>query len=159
MLTPIERKWSEWMKMLGPLDVINIEPQPLPSNDGGMPEVMVEGLQSPDSPGRSIVLLELKDNDSVEKFADAFLPRSQSSDLHGNVALLRSGIFSSYDVAGDVYFIGNISWYEAMRIWMTQYYWLLLIVAILASMLLAGWFLDSLERLAEARLRLEEDAD
>jgi len=157
MITPLERKWASWSQVLAPAGLASSAPVDWPSNVGGAPDMMVEGLESPASPGRSIVLMEMKDDAAVAKFADAFLLRAQSSDLHGSVGLLRWGKFTSYDIPGNNYFIGNITWYTQMRIWMAQYYWALLVVVMVLSLLLGGWVVEALERKAAMRLQASED--
>jgi cellulose synthase (UDP-forming) len=151
VLTPLQRRWAQ---LLGNFGITNAGPATPPSNDGGPPDAMVEELESPSAPGRTIVMIVLKENGSVEKFADAFLPRSQSSDLNGSVSLLRGNLFTSYSVESKVYFIGNITWYAAMRIWMTQYYLALLLIVIVLSLILAGWTRQMLDRKAAIRLKL-----
>ena len=51
--------------------------QNLPSNQPAVPDAMVEEIPSPASPGRSIVLVSLRENSSADEFAGVFLDRSQ----------------------------------------------------------------------------------
>jgi hypothetical protein len=44
-----------------------------------------------------------------------------------------------------------------MRIWMAQYYWALLVVVMVLSLLLGGWVVEALERKAAMRLQASED--
>ena len=130
----VSRRWSA---MLG-----NDATQGQPSNVAGVPDALVEEIESPSSPDRSIVLVELKDNASADVFADVFFDRSQTHDITGSVSLLQMSKFASYPMNGETYRVGNISWYAMMRIWLTQYFLLLLLVTALsfpAALWMRGW--------------------
>ena len=92
-------------------------------------------------------------DDAVDKFANAFLERSQSSDISETVSLLRRERFGSYEVATPAYHVGYISNYALMRIWLAQYFWVLLIVVTAFSLLLASWTMDYLAHVAAVRLQ------
>ena len=127
------------------------------SNVSGVPSALVEEVQSPASPDRSIVLIVLKQDSSAGAFADVFLDRSQSRDMTGAVSLLQGAEFSSYAVEGGSYHIGNITWYAMMRIWLTRYFLLLLLLATALSFVLATWTRGWLARRARERLKLAEE--
>ena len=127
------------------------------SNVAGVPDALVEEVQSPASPDRSIVLIVLKQDASAGAFADVFLDRSQSRDITGAVSLLQGEKFSSYAVEGGSYHVGNITWYAMMRIWLTQYFLLLLLVVTALSFVLATWTRGWLARRARERLKLAEE--
>jgi cellulose synthase (UDP-forming) len=129
-----------------------------PSNVHGESDLMIEGLESPSYPGRSIVLLSLRNPQAVDEFADAFLERSQSSDISGSVSLLRNGKFNSFDMNTSTYHVGDISWYALMRLWFAQHFWLLLAAVSLLSLPLAGWIRDYLVWLAAKRVSVEDPA-
>ncbi|RXH58695.1 UDP-forming cellulose synthase catalytic subunit [Granulicella sibirica] len=124
-----------------------------PSNVHGVPDAMIEGIQSPYFAGRSIVVVAMRSDEAVDNFADAFLERSQSSDISQTVSLLRRERFGSYAVATPAYHVGNISNYALMRIWLAQYFWVLLIVVTAFSLLLASWTRDYLAHVAAVRLQ------
>jgi cellulose synthase (UDP-forming) len=129
-----------------------------PSNVNGAPDLMMEGLESPDYPGRSIVLLSIRTDKAVDEFADVFLERSQSSDISGSVSLLRNGQFTSYAMSPTNYHVGYISWYSLMRLWLAEHFWLLLCVVSLLCMVLAFWIRDYLIWLAEKRVEVDTAA-
>ena len=129
-----------------------------PSNQAGIPDMMIEGIESPTFPGRSIVVLSLRDDDAVDEFANVFLDRSQSSDIANTVSLLRDSKFSSYAVESPRYNVGYISNYSLLRIWLTRHFWILLGVVSLLSLVLAAWISDYLAWLAATRLRVDEPA-
>jgi hypothetical protein len=117
---------------------------------------MVEEIQSPASPGRSIVLVSLRQSSSADEFAGVFLDRSQSTDMNGSVTLMRNAQFVSYAMGGPVYRVGDITWYAVMRIWLTRHYLLLLIVVTLLSLLAAFWGYGWLSWHAQERLKLAQ---
>jgi cellulose synthase (UDP-forming) len=129
--------------------------QPMPSNADGMPEMMIEGIESPYFHGRSIVVMSLRNDDAVDDFADVFLERSQSSDIAQTVSLLRNGKFSSYAMESPEYHVGNIAKYPLMRVWLTEHFWVLLLVVCLLSLALATYARDYLALLAEQRLQVD----
>ena len=128
----------------------------LPSNDGGLTDALLEEVQSPSSVDRSIVAVVLRQQASADSFSKVLLDRSQSGDVSGLVSLLRNGVFESYAIEGQSYHVGIISWYAAMRIWLTQYFLLLLFVVTALSFLLAYWIRGWLSRRAGERLKLAE---
>jgi cellulose synthase (UDP-forming) len=124
----------------------------LPSNDDGRPDLMIEGLESPTGRGRSIVLVELKSDDVVDRFAEVFQERSQSSDISQSVSLLRKTSFTSYGVPTPGYHVGYISWYALMRIWLAEHFWVLLVAMLLLCLLLGRWIHELLVYMAAVRL-------
>jgi len=129
-------------------------PENLPSNMGGAPSLMMEGIESPFYPGRSIVVVSLRNDDAVEEFADVFLARSQSSDISHSVSLLLNRHFTSYAMESSAYHVGYISKYSLMRIWMAEHFWVLLCVVILLNLVIAAWIRDYLAWLASTRLQI-----
>ncbi|HEY0306783.1 MAG TPA: UDP-forming cellulose synthase catalytic subunit [Acidobacteriaceae bacterium] len=126
-----------------------------PSNVNGAPDLMIEGIQSPYYAGRSIVLMELRNDDAIDKFADVFLERSQSSDISHSVSLLRNGRFTSYDMAPFMYHVGYISSYALMRLWLAEHFWILLLVVTIFGLITARWVSDYISWRAANRLRVD----
>ena len=124
-----------------------------PSNDDIVPSAIIEGIESPYQPGRSIVLVALRDDRSEDEFTTAFFERSQSSDIAHSVSLLRGTQFTSYAVGTSDYRIGNISKYAEIRIWLAGYFWLMLPAVSLSSLILGKWMHEYLLRRAAVRLR------
>jgi cellulose synthase (UDP-forming) len=131
----------------------------LPSSLGGTPDVLLEEIESPSSPDRSIVLVALQQDTSAEVFADVFLDRSQSDDITSSVSLLRNGRFKSYPMNGPTYHVGDISNYAMMRIWLTQYFVILLLVVTGLSFVMGNWTRGWLSRRAHLRLKLVDDSE
>jgi cellulose synthase (UDP-forming) len=153
-LTPLEAASARWWAALVGQDVT----ERLPSNIGGIPDALVEEIESPVSPGRSIVAISLRQNESADTFASVFLDRSQSQDLTGSVSLLRNTTFESYLLSGDTYRVGDISWYATMRIYFTRYFLLLLLLVTDLSFVLAYYMYDWMRWHARDRLKLAETA-
>jgi len=124
----------------------------LPSNDEGIPDLMIEGLESPAGRGRSMVLVALQSDDVVDRFAEVFQERSQSSDISQSVSLLRKAGFTSYGMPTPGYHVGSISWYTLMRIWLAEHFWVLLVSMLLLCLLMGRWTQELLVYLAGERL-------
>jgi cellulose synthase (UDP-forming) len=140
-----------WSQIVG-----NPMTESLPSTTGATPDALVEEVESPSSADRSIVLIALRQDSSVNDFASVFLDRSQAGDISGSASLLRDAKFESYRLTGETYHVGNISWYAMMRIWFTQYFLLLLLAVMTLSLLVALWTRDWLSRRARERLKLAD---
>ena len=123
----------------------------------GVPDALVEEIESPTSSGRSIVVVALKEDESEETFADVFLDRSQTNDISGAVSLLQNSKFASYATGGGSYHVGSVSWYGVMRMWLRQHFLLLYLAVTALSMLVALWIREWLSRRARERLKLAED--
>jgi cellulose synthase (UDP-forming) len=140
--------WSRWTG--------SADSQEQPSNNNGIPDALVEEIQSPASPDRSIVLIALRQEPAADSFAAVLLDRSQSRDMTGSASLLVNSRFQSYSVRGRTYRVGAISWYATMRIWLTQYFLPLLAVVTVLSLVIARWINGWLARHAHQRLSLAE---
>ena len=126
--------------------------------EGGMPDALVEEIESPASQDRSIVLVDLKQDDSAAAFASALVARSQSTDMIGPVSLLRNSRFRSYSLDEPTYHVGDISWYATMRIYLTQHFLLLLLTVTALSLLAAFYAYEWMAWHARERLKSAEMA-
>jgi cellulose synthase (UDP-forming) len=138
-----------WQKLTGEKGQEN-----QPSNNAGIPDLLIEGIESPFYARRSIVLLEIRNDGAVDEFANIFLERSQSSDIAHSIALLRNEKFSSYETRSHTYHVGTISPYSQLRIWLAEHFWLLLCIVCVVSLLLAAWISEYLAWLAASRLEV-----
>jgi len=133
--------------------------QPVPgteiSSEDGLPDLLIEGVESPFFAGRSIVMVAIRNDMAVDEFADVFLDRSQSSDIAHTVSLLRNGAFASYALDTPEYHVGVISPYSLLRLWLAEHFWLLLAAVSLLSLVVAGYAKDYLVLLTAARLHVE----
>ena len=142
--------WPAW-----PHAAAKRDPFPI---DDIVSDAMVEEVESPSSPQRSFVLIALRDDAAAAPLAGAFIRRSQSDDMAHGVSLLRKGQFHSYSVEQSTWHLGDISWFATMRIWMTQYFVLLLLSVTALSFLLARWIREWFIQQAAERLKLAEPA-
>ncbi len=143
-----------WSKLTGTPFI-----QSRPSNYGSPPSALIEEIESPSSPDRSLVLISLSSDETSAAFSNAFLDKSLSNDLTGAVSLLRAGKFESYSMNGATYQTGEISWFALMRLWLARYFLLLLVVVTVLNLVVASWIREWLSRRAQDRLRLAETAE
>jgi cellulose synthase (UDP-forming) len=131
-------------------------------DEGTHPDAMVEEIESPVSAGRSIVTIVLRQKSAADKFAAALLDPSQSSGMAGSLTLLRDSTFQSFESNDVPYHVGDLSWFATMRLYLTRYFLLLLIVVLCLSFLTArfvyGWMAwHAQQRLILAEPSAEED--
>ena len=150
------KRWNRlWGLDAGQQDASDL----LNATDFGVPDAMVEEIESPTSPNRSIVAIALQRDASADTFASVFLDRSQTRDMSGSVSILRGTEFKSYSLGGAVYHLGDLSWYGQMRAWFLNYYLLLLFAVTALSLVMALWIRDWLSRHAQERLKLADPAE
>jgi len=151
--TLLKRRWMERLGLSGAPG--------LPSNPSGIPEALIEEIESPSSPDRSIVLIELRQDSSAEVFSNEFLDRSQSGDIAGSASVLANGHFQSYGMGAAAYHVGDVTWYAILRIWLTQHFLLLLLAVTAFMFMLASWIYGWMSWHARERLTVAgtEDKD
>ncbi|MDR3777416.1 MAG: UDP-forming cellulose synthase catalytic subunit [Terracidiphilus sp.] len=147
----ISQRWPGQLPLLD-----NFMNKSRPYDVAGVPDALVEEIQSPASPDRSIVLVQLKNDAAADTFAEIFLDRSQTDDITGTVSLLHNSKFESYAMDGPTYHMGNLSWYAQMRIWLGRHFLLLLLLVSALTFLLAWWIWGYLARCVRERLKLAE---
>jgi cellulose synthase (UDP-forming) len=145
----ISSRW--WSKLLG-----RTEPASLSPNEGGPPDAMVGETESPASPDRSIVTIVLRQSAAADEFAGTLQDPTLSSDMSRSLSLLRNSAFKSYASNVGTYHVGDISWYATMRIYLTQYFLLLLFLVLALSFLCARYVYGWMAWRAHQRLRLAD---
>ena len=135
-----------------------ITQQTLPQNLDGLPQLVIEAIENPTFAGRSIVVVASQNDEAIARFESVFPDRSQSSDVAHSLSVLGKTRFLSFDIPTDTYHVGNISKYALMRIWLTQYFWMLLIVVTAFCLLIARWTREYLRFVAKSRLQAAEIA-
>jgi len=125
----------------------------------GTPDAVIEGIKSPFSPDQvhSVVAIHFRDASIFEPFMSSFITVQQASDISGSVAVLHGAHFDSFRVGAQVYNVGVLPWWTRLRLWMMPYPWLVALVAVVLSFLLANWMRQWLRGRARARLRGMED--
>jgi cellulose synthase (UDP-forming) len=130
-----------------------------PAHVAGVPGALMEEIESPASPQRSIVVVALKQDSSADNFASVFLDRSQSGDITGTASLLLDSGFVSFPMGGSKYHAGDLSWYATMRTWFFQHFLLLLLACAGLIFIVGRWARDWLSFRARERLILAETAN
>ena len=120
---------------------------------GGLPDALVEGIEWPSGSGRSVVVMAVRDQQSIPSFLTNFLKSSQSSDVSQSVSVLHGTRFVSYRIGNDVYHVGSISAWTWMNLLFSQYPWLVVIAAFIICFLLATLLRAVLRRRARVRLQ------
>jgi cellulose synthase (UDP-forming) len=120
---------------------------------GGLPDTIIEGMESPYSAGHSVIVIAVKDHSVVPNFLTTFLRTSQSSDIANSVAVLHGTRFDSYRIGSDVYHVGNLPWYMQVSLWFTQFPWLVNVFVLFICFVLAVWIRVWLRRRARVRLQ------
>jgi cellulose synthase (UDP-forming) len=141
---------SKWNALLGKPPIADL------STVTGLPDVLVQEAMSPVSPDRSIVMVALRQDSSVDPFAAVFLDRSQTRDMNGPISLLMGSRLRSYPISAARYHIGDASDYVRLRIWFGDSYLLLLLAVTPLTMLVAFWTYGWMARRAQERLKLGE---
>jgi cellulose synthase (UDP-forming) len=123
----------------------------------GTPDSVIEGVESPYSAGRSIVVINVKDAATYDTFLTTFLKVQQSSDINGTVAVLHGSLFQSFRIGSGSYHIGTLPWWTRMTIWFMQVPWLAALSAMGLAFVLAIWVRIWLRTHARKRLQLEDN--
>ena len=122
----------------------------------GTPDSVIEGVESPYTPGRSIVVINVKDAATYDNFLTTFLKVQQASDISGSVAVLHGSLFQSFHIGTGTYHIGTLPLWTRLTIWFTQVPWLAAVVAMGLAFVLAIWVRIWLRTHARKRLQLED---
>jgi cellulose synthase (UDP-forming) len=122
----------------------------------GTPDSVIEGIESPYTPGRSIVIINVKDAVTYDAFLTTFLKVQQASDINGSVSVLHGSLFQSFRLGGGTYHVGSLPFWTQLRIWFSKVPWLAAVGALALSFLLAVWVRIWLRSHARKRLRLED---
>jgi cellulose synthase (UDP-forming) len=122
----------------------------------GAPDAIIEGIESPYSMKRSIVVINLREGKVYDQFLTTFVKISQSSDISGTVSVLRGAEFQSFRIGENTYHVGMLPWWMQLTIWLMQVPWLVALVVLGISFLLAVWARMALRRRARARLQMNE---
>jgi cellulose synthase (UDP-forming) len=120
---------------------------------GGLPDVLLEGIEWPSGSGRSVVLVALRDHAVVPNFLSVFLKNSQSSDISQSVSVLHGRRFVSYRIGDDVYHVGTLTWFNRINLLFGEFQWLMVLGTMIVCFVLAAVVRSSLRRRARHRLQ------
>jgi cellulose synthase (UDP-forming) len=120
---------------------------------GGLPDSLIEGIESPYESGRSVVLVMLKDKSVVPNFLKVFLKDAQSSNIQQSVAVFTGTKFISYRLGDDMYHVGSLSWLIRVSLLFAEFPWLVVLGAAVICFLMAALLRALLRRHARRRLQ------
>ncbi len=121
----------------------------------GVPDSVIEGIESPYESGRTLVVINIKDPATYGAFIDTFLKVQQSSDISGTVTVLHGDQFQSFRIGNSVYHVGMLPWWNRLTLWFVDVPWLAAILVTLIAFLLAVWTRIWLRDHARKRLQME----
>jgi cellulose synthase (UDP-forming) len=122
----------------------------------GVPDALIEELESPYVSGRTVVLIDMKSAADFDPMVKAFLEASQSSAVSGTVALLEGTRFESYRIGNNSYHVGILPWWTALGLWFSQNPALVDLGVLAIGFVFAIWIRGWLRARARRRLQLVE---
>ena len=158
----IEQAWwrvsevrPDWWWRLGRVK----ESSGLMASLGEFPDTLLQGIQSPWTPKRSLVTITLKNEDSAKPFLEAFWKHSMSSDISQSVSVLHGNEFSSYRLGTNYYYVGHLPWWLLVRFWMRTYPGLIVVFAIAIALFIFPILRLRLKSRIRQRLQHPEHVD
>jgi cellulose synthase (UDP-forming) len=123
----------------------------------GTPDSVIEGIESPYTPNRSVVVINVKDAATYDNFLTTFLKIQQASDINGSVSVLHGSLFQSFRLGDSAYFLGKLPPTTRLRLWFMKYPYLAALIVLVLSFVLAIWVRIWLRMHARKRLQLEDN--
>jgi cellulose synthase (UDP-forming) len=102
------------------------------------PEGFLQGIASPYTPGRSVVVIAGRDPSALPGLASALLTTMPLDGIDYTASLWEAGNFLSYPLSTAVYGSGELPWYRAFGYWLPHHLPVLLALLLLLLALL-GW--------------------
>lgn len=136
-----------------------IQGRPLPESgqlkiSGPLPDGVLEALQSPYRPGRSIVMVMVRSDAQVRPLLAAFGDAVNSSGIAQSVSILHGTSFDSYRLGNSLYYVGQLPLWDLLSVELAAFPYigalLLLFICFVLALLCQRW----LRR--RAALRLQE---
>ena len=120
---------------------------------GGLPDVLIEGIEWPRRSSRSVVLIAIRDKSVVPNFLSVFLKNSQSGDISQSVSVLHGNHFVSYRIGDDAYWVGSLSLWIRINMLFSEFPWLVVVSTLVFCLLMAALIRAMLRRRARIRLQ------
>ena len=114
----------------------------------------MEQFASPYRADRSVVLLATRTETDDQSYFDRVTESSREGLITGGVAVAANGRFQSFNLSSRSYTLGTKVSLAAVYAWLRFHLWVLPLLLIGASMLLAFWWEQILSRQAERRLQV-----
>jgi cellulose synthase (UDP-forming) len=146
MYVPVQELW--W----------RIQGRPTPQGgrlkiSGTVPAAMLEALESPYQPGRSVVAVMVRDDAQVGPFLAAFGETVNTSAIAQSVSILHGGTFDSYRLGTSFYHVGKLPLWDLLSVELAAFPYLGALLLLFACCIMAligqGW----LRRRAARRLQ------
>jgi cellulose synthase (UDP-forming) len=122
----------------------------------GIPDGLIEEIESPYSSGRTVVLIDMKTAANFDPLMTEFLQTSQSSAVSGTVTVLDGSRFQNYRIGNNVYHVGILPWWTALSLWFMQVPWMVDLAVLAISFIFAIWIRTWLRGRARRRLQVAE---
>jgi cellulose synthase (UDP-forming) len=153
----LRQAWTNFMEHVGDAPRrlgFEAAPDPFPTE---VPGTLMEGLESPYSTDRTLMVIELKDASTFEPFIATFLNSTHSSDISGDVSVLNGPRFHSFRIGDSSYFLGSRPWLTRLRVSMIHGPWFLVLGLLIFSLLSAARIQARLRHMSVVRLHLGEE--
>ncbi|MBB5059869.1 cellulose synthase catalytic subunit (UDP-forming) [Granulicella aggregans] len=118
----------------------------------GLPPAVIEEAEWPAHSGRSVVVVSVRDSESMAAFLAAYPGKAKASDLAGSVSILTGTRFVSYRIGDDVYYAGSRSPWMAAGWVFSEFPWLLILAVTGVSGMMAVVVRTMLRQKAKERL-------
>ncbi len=121
------------------------------------PEALIQGIQSPWNPQRSIISITFRDAEAAPEFTSAFIQASASGDMSQSVSVLHGNRFSSFRIGDAVYYVGHLQWWVLIRYRLREFPWLIVVLTFVLGLFVVPWMRARLDRRVQARLEAREE--
>ena len=118
------------------------------------PLALIMGFESPLHGGRSVVVLNATDADTLPQTAAALIDPGRVRQLSGDLVLLRGDSVQSFRV-GDTYYVGQLRWWRWIWFQLHNHPLLLALLGLLLGVFLAVLVFAVMRRMAARRLSAE----
>ena len=132
-----------------------IQGRPVPESGqievtGKLPDAMLEAIESPYHPGRSIVVVMVRQDTAVAPFLTAFADAVNSSAIAQSVSILHGSSFDSYRLGNSLYHVGKLPLWDLLSIELAEYPYagaiLLLFLCFVLAILIRSWLMGHARR-------------
>jgi cellulose synthase (UDP-forming) len=132
------------------------ETQGLIASLSNNPDAVIQGIESPWSSDRSVILIALGNEGAATNLARAFLKVAGTSNIGESVSVLHGSEFTSYRLGESFYHVGYLPWWLMVRYRLKEFPWLIVVLTFVLGMVVVPWTMVKLNRHAEARLEVRE---
>ena len=115
------------------------------------PLAAILGFESPLAGGRSVIVLNATDGDTLPRTATALLDPGKVREMRGDLVLLRDDSIRSYRV-GETYYVGHLSWWRWIWFQLHSHPLLLVVLGLALGVFVALVVFGALRRMAARRL-------